>query len=145
MPRAKCDGGVFEHRLTLGTYERAELKKVVKAEKVKDYAQAAAMFTPIIGFGLVGAGIGFAGYRIAQALAGFCSDGIPPIEFGDELDDGSRVTLEEVFFGRKTHTFNNSDGSQTVYKNHFKGTPLGMPASVGINLGRALSNVAGLT
>lgn len=139
MPRAKCDGGVFEHRLTLGTYERAELKKVVKAEKVKDYAQAAAMFTPIIGFGLVGAGVGFAGYRIAQAIAGICGAGIPPIEFGDTLDDGTKVTLEELVLGRKTHTYIGKDGQTYTYDNWLAGVPvIGAISSFGINIGNAV-------
>jgi hypothetical protein len=145
MPRSKCNQTI-EHRLTLGTYERTELKKAVKAEKVKDYAQAAAMFTPIIGMAAMGAGVAFAGYCIAEAIAGLCTDGIPAMEFGDELDDGSKVTLGEIFLGRREHAFNNADGTTTTYKNHFAGIPLlGPTVSMGINLGRATTNATGIT
>jgi len=138
MPRAKCDQ-VIEHRVSLGTYERAELKKMVKAEKVKDYSQAAAMFTPIIGMAAIGGGVAFAGYHLAQAIGGLCGGGVPPLELGDTLDDGSKVTIGELFWGRKTHTYTNDDGTQTQINNPLHGVGgFGAAGSFAINLGRAV-------
>jgi len=51
MPRKATDK-VIEHRITLGDLERAELKKVVTAETVKDYG------TALQGVGTVALGIG---------------------------------------------------------------------------------------
>ena len=39
MPRKSTDQ-VIEHRVTLGDYERAQLKSAVRAEAIKDYGQA---------------------------------------------------------------------------------------------------------
>jgi len=49
MPRKATDK-VIEHRITLGDLERGELRKIVRAETIRDYGQMAQ------GFGIVGAG-----------------------------------------------------------------------------------------
>ena len=56
---------MVEHRITLGDFERGELRKAVKAESIKDYGAF------IQGFGVVGlaAGAGLAAYVFMQLKA----------------------------------------------------------------------------
>jgi len=64
MPRKATDK-VVEHRITLGDLERGELRKLVQAERYKDYGQLAQ------GFGVVGlaGGAAFAAYIFMQIKA----------------------------------------------------------------------------
>ena len=64
MPRKATDK-VIEHRITLGDLERSELKKVVRAEAIKDYGQAAQG----IGFVALGAGALIGGTALTMYLA----------------------------------------------------------------------------
>ena len=64
MPRKATDT-VTEHRITLGDLERTQLKKMVQAEAIKDYGQAAQG----IGFVALGAGALIGGTALTMYLA----------------------------------------------------------------------------
>jgi len=138
MPRSKCTQTI-EHRLTLGTYERAELKKVVKAEKVKDYAEAANQILLPLGVVAVAAGIGIAGRYIGQGLSEL--EIWPSFEFGDTREDGTKMTLSELIIGKKEYTFNTSDGGTKTFRNYGYPIPVvGVISGAMINLGEATAD-----
>jgi len=64
MPRKSTDT-VTEHRITLGDLERTQFKKMVQAEAIKDYGQAAQG----IGFVALGAGALIGGTALTMYLA----------------------------------------------------------------------------
>ena len=92
MPR-KATNQVIEHRVTLGDLERAQLKKVVQAEAIKDYGQAAQG----IGFVALGAGALIGGTALTMYLApqlwGLLK-GLPRDLF-DNLVDASTPVLDD--------------------------------------------------
>ena len=92
MPR-KATNQVIEHRVTLGDLERAQLKKVVQAEAIKDYGQAAQG----IGFVALGAGALIGGTALTMYLApqlwGLLK-GLPKDLF-DNLVDASTPVLDD--------------------------------------------------
>ena len=93
MPR-KATNQVIEHRVTLGDLERAQLKKVVQAEAIKDYGQAAQG----IGFVALGAGALIGGTALTMYLApqlwGLLK-GLPRDLF-DNLVDASTPVLDDT-------------------------------------------------
>lgn len=63
MPR-KAPDKVTEHRITLGAYERTQLETALKAEKFRDYSEAAV--NGILAGGVVAIGVGavYGGYAL---------------------------------------------------------------------------------
>lgn len=140
MPRRSCDKTI-EHRITLGEVERRELKKFLeeiegrtKSATVKNYANS--ITWPVIGLAAA-AGVGVAGWYIAQGLANLSLGDIalPKMEFGEVREDGTRISMSELIFGKDEYTFTNEDGTTRTYKNPLSGIPLvGSLFGSGINL-----------
>lgn len=93
MPRKATDQ-VIEHRVTLGDLERAQLRKVVQAEAIKDYGQAAQG----IGFVALGAGALIGGTALTMYLApqlwGLLKE--LPRDLFDNLVDASTPVLDDT-------------------------------------------------
>jgi hypothetical protein len=93
MPRKATDT-VTEHRITLGDLERTQLKKMVQAEAIKDYGQAAQG----IGFIALGAGALIGGTALTMYLApqlwGMLK-GLPKDLF-DKLVDAATPILDDT-------------------------------------------------
>jgi len=72
MPRRKPDN-VTEHRVTVGTWEREQLKALNEAKIIKDVG---------VGVGVAAVGVGgtFVAYKIGKSLYEWAEDGI-----GDEV------------------------------------------------------------
>lgn len=93
MPRKPTDK-VTEHRVTLGELERSQLKKIVQAEAIKDYGQAAQG----IGFVALGAGALIGGTALTMYLApqlwGLLKKG--PKDLFDELVEAATPVLDDA-------------------------------------------------
>jgi hypothetical protein len=93
MPRKATDT-VTEHRITLGDLERTQLKKMVQAEAVKDYGQAAQG----IGFIALGAGALIGGTALTMYLApqlwGMFKE--LPKDLFDKLVDAATPVLDDT-------------------------------------------------
>jgi hypothetical protein len=143
MPRKACTETI-EHRITLGEVERRELKKfleehqeLTKSKKVANYGSTISW--PVIGLAAA-AGVGVAGWYIAQGLANMSLGDInlPTLQFGEEREDGTRVTLSEMILGKDQYTFTDEDGTTRTYNNPVAGIPIiGSLFGTGINLGEA--------
>jgi len=99
MPRKATDT-VTEHRITLGDLERAQLKKMVQAEAIKDYGQAAQG----IGFIALGAGALIGGTALTMYLApqlwGMLK-GLPKDLFDKLVDEATPVLDDTVDWAAK--------------------------------------------
>jgi hypothetical protein len=99
MPRKSTDT-VTEHRITLGDLERTQLKKMVQAEAIKDYGQAAQG----IGFIALGAGALIGGTALTMYLApqlwGLLK-GLPKDLFDTLVDEATPVLDDSVDWAAK--------------------------------------------
>ena len=99
MPRKATDT-VTEHRITLGDLERTQLKKMVQAEAIKDYGQAAQG----IGFVALGAGALIGGTALTMYLApqlwGLLK-GLPKDLFDTLVDEATPVLDDTVDWAAK--------------------------------------------
>lgn len=149
MPRKPCNDTV-EHRITLGEVERRELKKIsaeldklMESKKIANYGSLISW--PVIA--LAGAtGLGVAGWYLAQGLSNFSLGvgSLPKMEFGEVREDGTRISLSELVWGKADYTFNRPDGSTVTYNNMFGKNIwgiqvpfLGVLGGIAVNLGEA--------
>lgn len=99
MPRKATDT-VTEHRITLGDLERTQLKKMVQAEAIKDYGQAAQG----IGFVALGAGALIGGTALTMYLApqlwGLLK-GLPKDLFDKLVDEATPILDDTVDWAAK--------------------------------------------
>ena len=100
MPRRRPDN-VTEHRVTVGTWEREQLKNLNEAKIVKDVG---------VGLGIAVAGIGgtFVAYKIGKSLFEWAEGGL-----GDELlkavgvpDDQAELFAESNVLSENAPTVN---------------------------------------
>ena len=149
MPRL-CPSIVQEHRLTLGTYERKELRRALTIyqkdkfyENVPNYMLASA--------GLIGAaGVGWGLYKIGQGISMI---DLPDLSLpnlnewwnDDNPDWGPAATHEGGISPREAYLYGAPEyinyETGVVHKNHFHKVPLlGSLYGSGINIGIANVN-----
>ena len=119
----------------------AEAEELIKSKKVANYGSVISW--PVIG--LAGAaGLGIAGYYIAQGLSNFSLGGdIPVLEWGEVREDGTKIGLKELLTGKAEYTFTNPDGSTRTYHNAFAGIPFfGQLVGIGINVAERFKDTA---
>ena len=81
MPRRKPDK-VHEHRITLGTWEREQVKKNEDAKNIRDIG---------VGVGVASVGIGgtYVAYKIGKALYDWGEDIVDTLQ---KIDDGNTLS-----------------------------------------------------
>lgn len=143
MPRAKVST-TFEHRITLGSYERERLNALIEAEAKKDKAESAQAWVktgtgaivPVLVVGALGVGV-YAAYTIAAALAD--SPLIHPIEWirqaGPSEGLGAVLNPFKEQNSEGDWVFRSTEGSYTVPKNAPPApAAVAVPSSIGYSV-----------